>query len=164
MPQKCQVCIHRKSRTINRLLVVDKASNRSIAKQFSVDHNAVQRHREHVPEKLAASQRAQEVADAEILLDDIATIREKTFKALDSAEGSEDWNTLLRAIREARENVRILGELHGRLGAKPETRPLISQVAMNVIVQVLAPHPELAHAVADALEPLEELEKPEEPE
>jgi len=104
---------------------------------------------------LVQASRAQEIADADILLDDIAAIRAKTIKVLDNAESTEDWNTMLKAIREARENVRILGELHGRLGARPETRPLISPVAMNVIVNVLAPHPELAVALADALEPLE---------
>jgi hypothetical protein len=156
--QKCSVCTHPQSFEINEALIIQKASNRGIARQYGVGDDSVQRHRKHIPQLLLQASRSQEIADADLLLDDIATIRDKTFKVLDNAEDSEDWATMLKAIREARENVRILGELHGRLGARVETRPLISPVAMNVIVQILAPHPELAVAVADALEPLEELE------
>jgi hypothetical protein len=156
--QKCSVCTHPQSFEINEALIIQKASNRGIARQYGVGDDSVQRHRKHIPQLLLQASRSQEIADADLLLDDIATIRDKTFKVLDNAEVSEDWATMLKAIREARENVRILGELHGRLGARVETRPLISPVAMNVIVQILAPHPELAVAVADALEPLEELE------
>jgi len=160
LPQKCQACIHPESFAINEALVIEKGSNRSIAKQFGLDHNAIQRHRAHIPELLLEASRAQEIADADLLLDDIANIRDKTFKVLDKAEAFEDWATTLKAIREARENVRILGGLHGRLGARElETRPLISPVAMQVIIQVLAPHPDLATRLAEALEPLEELEE-----
>jgi hypothetical protein len=159
MPQVCQACRHEDSVLINEALVIQKASNRSIAKQFGLDHNAIQRHRQHIPQLLVEASRSQEIADADLLLDDIAMIRGKTFKALDSAEKAEDIVTMLKAIREARENVRILGELHGRLGARAETRPLISPVAMQVIIQVLAPHPHLAEQVAQMLEPLEELEE-----
>jgi hypothetical protein len=155
----CTVCSHEDAVLINEALVVERRSLRNIAKQFDVSYQAVNRHREHIPELLLQAARSQEIADADLLLDDIATIRSKTLKVLDNAEVSGDWSTLLKAVREARENVRILGELHGRLGARPETRPLISPVAMQVIVQVLGPYPELGMRLADALEPLEELEE-----
>ena len=158
MPRSCSVCAHPQSFEINEALVVQKASNRAIACQYDLGRQAVQRHREHIPNLLVQASRSQEIADADLLLDDIATIREKTMKVLDNAEGAENWDTMLKAIREARENVRILGELHGRLGARAETRALISPVAMNLIVQVLAPYPDLAERLSDALEPLEALE------
>jgi hypothetical protein len=160
LPQKCQACTHPEALSINEALVIDKGSNRGIARQFGLDHHVIERHRRHIPELLLQASRSREIADADLLLDDIVTIRAKTFRALDEAERFRDWNTVLKAIREARENVRILGELHGKLGARVETRPLISPVAMQVIVQVLAPYPELAQYVAEALEPLEELEAP----
>jgi len=155
----CTVCSHPEAFAINEALVIERRSLRNIAKQFDVGYQAVNRHKEHIPQLLIEAARSQELADADLLLDDIATIRDKTLKVLNDAEGDRDWNTMLKAIREARENVRILGELHGRLGARAETRALISPVAMRVIVQVLAPYPELSGALADALEPLEELEE-----
>ena len=90
-----------------------------------------------------------------MLLEDIANIRDTTFRALDKAEAADDVPTMLRAIREARENVRILGELRGELNVQTLQGAYISPVAMNILVQVLHPHPDIAEAVVDALEPLE---------
>lgn len=162
MPRACTVCDHPDSLEINEAIVgvgeQGKLSNRAITRQYGLSKDAVRRHIAHIPQLLVKASMAQEIADADLLLDDIAAIREKTFDALDKAEEADDIINMLRAIREARENVRILGELRGLLSARVETRPLISPVAMNVIVQVLAPHPELATTLAEALEPLEELE------
>ena len=162
MPRLCTVCAHPESFVINEAILGlgedGKLSNRAIAKQYGVDDSAVQRHKEHIPELLLKASAADDIARADVLLDDIAAIRSAAFRALDFAEAAQDIPTMLRAVREARENVRILGELRGELNSRAESRALISPVALSVLVQVLAPHPELAQVVADALEPLEELE------
>jgi hypothetical protein len=90
-----------------------------------------------------------------VLLEDIATIRATTLKALDTAEAAGDMTTLLRAVREARENVRLLGELQGRLNAGTVVNivqnPQFVQF-QTLVVDALEPHPEARAAVLKALQ------------
>jgi hypothetical protein len=159
MPLTCSVCAHPESFVINEAILGvgenGKLSNRAIAKRYGVDDSSVQRHKAHIPQLLVKASSSEEIAQADVLLDDIARIRAAAFRALDRAEASDDVPTMLRAIREARENVRILGELRGELNVQAQTRAYISPVAMQVLIQVLQPYPDLAEAVVDALEPLE---------
>jgi hypothetical protein len=160
VPRGCTVCAHEDAVLINEALVVQRRSKRTIAAQFGLSATAIQRHKEHIPQLLLQASRAQEVADADLLLDGIANIREKTFVALDDAKASKDWNTMLRAIREARENVRILGELHGQLAAQGATTNyyFIAPGVVETIVEALRPYPEAGYAVSDALKELENRE------
>jgi hypothetical protein len=52
MPQKCTVCSHENALWINEALVVEGKANRVIARQYDLHHDAVRRHREHIPELL----------------------------------------------------------------------------------------------------------------
>jgi hypothetical protein len=52
MSQACSVCTHPDSLDINEALVIEGRSNRAVARQFGLHHDAVRRHRKHIPELL----------------------------------------------------------------------------------------------------------------
>jgi hypothetical protein len=152
--RKCTVCSHEEANAINEALVIEKASNRSIAKRYDVNHNAVQRHRQHVPEMLAQAKKAQEVADADDLLRQVRALQSKTLSILLKAEGAGELRTALAAIREARGNVELLARLAGELDTRPVINLNVSPEWLElraVIVTALEPHPDARQAVVRAI-------------
>jgi hypothetical protein len=157
MARACSVCSHPEGFEVNTRLIVDRESNRRVAAQFGLSEQAIRRHRQHIPEQLVQASEAQAVADADTLLDDIVRIRESAFDLLDQAERAHEWRARVAAIRECRENVRILGELHGRLEASRKN------ISINVlasaewitlkgqIVGALRPHPQALESVLRAI-------------
>jgi hypothetical protein len=80
MPRVCTVCAHPDVFTINERLVGigAKPSLRNIAKQFDLNYQAVHRHREHIPEMLSRASRAEEVAEADSLLERLESLHSRT--------------------------------------------------------------------------------------
>jgi hypothetical protein len=119
---------------------------------------SLSRHRkEHLPELLAKAYAADEAERADSLLSDIERIRESAFDLLDRAERAGEWKARVAAIRECRENVRILGELHGKLEASRANVSInlvasAEWVALKAqIVGALRPHSEALEAVRQAI-------------
>jgi predicted transcriptional regulator len=155
MPRVCTVCSHTERREIDRTLVSRSASYRDIAGHYGVSKTAVSRHtKEHLPELLAKAYEAEEAARAEELLTDVRRLHARTLRALLRAEAAADWTTMLRAVREARENVRLLGELRGKPDTRPVVNVLVSPEWLELraqIVGALEPHPEAREAVMRAI-------------
>ena len=156
MPRVCTVCTHPDVAAIDAALLRGGSPYQLKSSYTDLSVSAMQRHRElHLNNLLLKAQEVAEVARADVLLEDIARIRNTTFKALDKAEEAEDTPTVLRAIREVRENVRILGELHGRLNAGTTVNVLIAPQVQALILDALFPYPEAQIAVSEALAELE---------
>jgi hypothetical protein len=151
----CTICTHEDRREIDRLLVARSESYRDIARQYAVSKDAVSRHtKEHLPELLVKAHEAEEAARADELLMDVRRIQARTLLALKRAEDAHDWLTMLRAVREARENIRLLGELRGKLDTRPiniHLHPEYVEVRA-LVVQALEPFPAARNAVVRALE------------
>jgi len=150
----CSVCSRADALEINEALVIEKRSNRTIAKQYGLHYSAVQRHRQHIPQLLVKAHEAEQVAQADELLMEVRRLGVKTLKVLHHAESAGELNTVLRAVREARENVRLLAELRGQL----DTRPVINLVLSSewlelraLIVAALEPHPDARESVLRAI-------------
>src|SRR5215217_6525419 len=119
MPQVCTVCSHPDAVLINEALVLEKASNRAIALQYDLGHMSVQRHREHVPEMLSRASRAEEVAEADSLLDRLEALQDRTEAILSRVEQTENYGAMLGAIREMRGNLEVIGEVTKELNRTP---------------------------------------------
>jgi hypothetical protein len=151
-------CSHPQRQETDRALVEGRG-NRRIAARYGLSENAIRRHRaEHIHELLLKAYEAQQVAEAGYLLADIARIRESAFDLLDRAERAHDWRARVAVIKQCHENVRILGELQGRLEASRQ-KVSINLVASaewielrGLIVSVLWPHPEALEDVRAAIE------------
>ena len=160
MPRECTVCAHPRSFAINEALVIEKGSNRSIAKHFGVNHNAVQRHRQHIPELLVKASRALEVADADALLAKVEELYAEAIAVLEAGKGEADYRLVLSAIDRAGKQLETLAELRGELNRQPTVNIALVEHPdyrrlEDVLTRALEPYPAARYAVADALKELQ---------
>lgn len=135
----CSVCEHAERRNVETALLAG-ASIREVAQRYGLTKSTVARHqRLHLLPKLTAAEsavpaRMQALENYEARLDVMAAMRElhaRTLTLLTKAETSNDVHAALRAIREARSNLELLGRLDGSLDG-PVAAP-----SGNVTVQVV---------------------------
>jgi hypothetical protein len=129
---------------------------RRIASQHGVTERAVRYHmREHLPELLALARDAERASRADSLLDRIEGLHTRTIAILDEVESGDDKRTALAAIREARSNLELIGEVTKELDRKPtlnlELNPEWIEIRA-VLVGALDPFPEARQSVLRALE------------
>ncbi len=158
MPRSCSVCGRPDRGAIDEALV-GGASNRSVASLYDVSEAAVRRHKgNHLPAKLVMAQAAEEVAEADNLLDQVRDLQRRALAILGKAEEAGELRTALSAIKEARGNLELLAKLLGELDDRPVVNLNISPEWLElraVIVGALEPHPEALSAVVGALEEAE---------
>jgi hypothetical protein len=159
MPQVCTVCSHPDSHAINEALVVQGESNRAMTRRYGLSKDAIRRHREHIPELLVQASRAQEVADADLILDKLVGLEDEARVALKATKESGEWRTFLAAVAEIRENVKLLAQVSGKLKEvqvhNTQVNVLIAPQVHAAIVSALAPYPDARIAVAQALKEIE---------
>jgi len=154
MPRRCTVCDHPERHCIDETLV-SGAPYRGIAKQFGISESAVYRHKtEHLPANLLKAKEAEEVAQADDLLDQVRHLQAHALDILDRAKNGGDLRTALAAISQARGNLELLGKLAGELGDETVNITLSPQwlELRAVIVSALECHPEARGAVLKAIE------------
>ncbi len=154
MPRACTVCQHPDAVLINEALVLHKQSNRSIAQQYGVGHGSVQRHREHVPEMLSRASRAEEVVQADSLLERLEDLHRRTEAILERVEETDNYGASLGAIREMRRNLELIGEVTKELDRTPtlnlSLNPQYIQL-QTTVVEALESYPEARESVVAAL-------------
>jgi hypothetical protein len=155
MPRTCTICEHPERGEIDRALV-GGASNRSAASLYDVSEAAVRRHKaNHLPAKLVMAQAAEEVAEADSLLDQVRDLQGRAYGILDKAEAADDLRTALGAIREARGNLELLAKLLGELDERPTLNVTVSPEWLElrtVIVGALEPYSDARESVLRAIE------------
>ena len=158
IPRSCTVCEHAEREAIDRALVGD-ASNRSVASPYDVSEAAVRRHKaNHLPAKLVMAQAAEELAQADDLLEQMRDLQRRTLAVLEAAESTNQHRTALSAIREARSNLELLAKLLGELDERPVTNVLVSAewvAVRTAMIEVLGPYPQARVVVAERLSELE---------
>ncbi len=154
MARTCTVCTHDERHAID-VALVHREAYRHIATRYSVSTGALQRHaKEHLPELLAKSHDAVEVAEADSLLSRVEGLYKRTEAILEAAERSGEWGTALQAIRECRGNLELLGRVTKELQDTPTFNLTLNPEYLEVralIVQALDPYPDARRAVAEAL-------------
>jgi hypothetical protein len=120
----------------------------------------VYRHKtEHLPAHLLKAREAEEVAQADGLLEQARHLQTHALDILQRAGKAGDLRTALAAISQARGNLELLGKLAGELDERPVVNVLVSAewvMIRTTMLEVLAPYPEARAAVADSLMELEE--------
>ena len=164
MARECSVCAHPEAFAINEDILGlgggRKKSNRTIAKHYGVDHSAVQRHKQHIPELLLKASRAMEVADADALLAKIEDLYAEAIDVLEAGKGAEDHRLVLSAIDRAGKQLETLAELRGELDRRPTVNVALVEHPgyrhlEDVLTNALEPYPAARYAVAGALKELE---------
>jgi hypothetical protein len=154
MPRECTVCAHEDSFVINEALVVQKVANRRIAAQYDLSEQSIRRHRQHIPQMLAQASRAEEVAQADSLLDRLEDLQRRTEAVLEEVEVTDNYLATLGAIREMRRNLELIGEVTKELDRQPTINLSLNPEYLELrsaILVALEPHPEAAESVSRAM-------------
>lgn len=153
MPRTCTVCTHPERPEIDRALLSGEPY-RNIAQRFGTSPTALYRHKEHLPNELVKAKEAEEVADADNLLEQVKSLQTRAISILDRADVAGDLRTALSAIREARGNLELLAKLLGELQQEGTVNVTVSPEWLTlraVLITALQPYPDAARAVSRAL-------------
>src|SRR5919106_5897119 len=157
MPRACTICSHEQRFDIEELLATRQSTYRGIARKYGVSEDAVSRHVKagHVSHLLALAADAERAARADTLLDRIEALHSRTLAILEAVEGADEHGTALAAIREARRNLELIGEVSQELDRAGTINLELTvewQEVKAVLVNTLASYPEAQQAVFNALE------------
>jgi hypothetical protein len=157
MPRSCTICSHPSRDAIEDAFIAGTPKRR-IASHYGVSERAVRYHtREHLPALLALARDAERAARADSLLDRIEALQSRTLAILEATEETGEHRTALAAIREARGNLELIGEVTKELNRTPTLNLSLHPQyveARTLIVQALEPYPQAKDAVVRALESL----------
>ena len=157
MPRKCTICEHEQVNEINKKIIQGETF-RNIAKQYSLNYQAVYRHKEHIPEAMTKAREAQEVAQADGLLEQVGQLQAKAWGLLSQAEAAGELRTALQGVREAKGCLELLAKMQGELQQEGTINITISPEWLElraIILQTLEPYPEAKERLAQALEGVE---------
>ena len=157
MGRVCTICSHEQRFAIEELLATRQSTYRGIARKYGVSEDAVSRHVKagHVSQLLALAADAERAARADSLLDRIEALHSRTLAILEAVEGTDEHGTALAAIREARRNLELVGEVSRELDRAGTINLELTvewQEVKAVLVNTLASYPEAQQAVFNALE------------
>ncbi len=154
--RSCTICRHGEHHAIN-VALVSREPYRDIARRYGVSKDALKRHsQEHIPSMLVKASRAQEVADADTLLDRVEALTARIEAAVGEVESEHNWDSFWRGVRELRSNLELIGELTKELNRQPQVNMvLIAPEVQEAIIRALMLYPEARLSVSNALEELE---------
>jgi transposase-like protein len=152
----CTICSHEQRFAIEELLATRQSTYRGIARKYGVSEDAVSRHVKagHVSQLLALAADAERAAQADNLLDRIEALHRRTLAILEAVEDTDEHRTALAAIREARANLELIGEVTKELDRAGTINWEINvewQEVKALILTALGPHPAAREAVFHAL-------------
>jgi hypothetical protein len=151
------VCSHEKRYEIEERLATRQGTYRGIARTYGLSEDAVSRHVSggHISQLIALAADAERAARADTLLDRIEALQSHTLAILEATEETHDHRTALAAIREARGNLELIGEVTKELDRTPTLNLHLNPEWLElraVIVGALDAHPDARGAVLRALE------------
>ncbi|MFA6364257.1 hypothetical protein [Methanoregula sp.] len=119
---KCSICADKARKKIDAALVMEGATIRGIAAKFRVSEDALARHVKngHVLERIAKAQKAQDIVEADALLNEILEIQQHQKTIFQEArdrtiEGfkAPDNKLALEALRDQSKIVELKGKVLG---------------------------------------------------
>ena len=154
MPRRCTVCTSPDRPAVDQALVNHRPF-RGIARHFGLKTDALIRHHDaHLADFLVKAKAAEEVAEADDLLAELRSLRDRTYRLLEQAEKAGDTRAAFTGVREIRSTIELLAELVGKLDRKPTLNLWVSAEWLELRVQILTalqPYPEARLAVVEAL-------------
>lgn len=159
MPRTCTVCTHPRRVEIDRALVAG-GSNRVIARQYGVSHDAVRRHRRHLSAKLTKAAAARVDREALSLVDQMEAHLATAKAVLDRVvpqQGRVRAFEAAAALREVREALMAIARLTGQF-RDSQVNIVLTQhpdwlALQERLITALRPFPEARAAVIAALSP-----------
>jgi hypothetical protein len=158
MARPCSVCSHPEAFLVNEVLIIEGRSNRAVARQFGLHHDAIRRHREHIPGLLLEAHEAEQASDADALLAEVRQVRDDLRRLCQKAEESEDYRTAIGGQATLLRYYDLLATVRKLIDERPQVNQvnvIVAPHVQQVIVEALQPYPEAGWAVSDALGKLE---------
>jgi hypothetical protein len=136
MPRTCTVCSHPKRSEIDAALLRSD-SLRSIVERCSISMGSLVRHsQKHLAQSIAAAKQAREVEAGESLIHQARSLHARAMGILERAEAAGHLDTALKAIRELRGILELLGKLDGQLQERATVQRIeVHYVDKQVVVQ-----------------------------
>ena len=136
MARQCKVCTHPNLEEINKSLIESKNIS-DIAREFNLPWNSVSRHKDlHLPKAMTEAQEAEEIAQADTLLEQVERLNNKAWELLNKAENAGHLKTALQGVREAKSCLELLAKLEGEL--QQEGTVNINQVIIPTLLDVIS--------------------------
>ena len=159
MSQVCSVCTHPDSLDINEALVIEGHSNRRVARQFGLHHDAVRRHRKHIPQLLLRAAEDFQSYEAASILARVEHLEHETLEVLETLKDEEDpdQRAILLAIREQRANIELIAKVRQLIDQAPQVNILLTQEWVrieNAMFAALKDYPQAAASVGAAMREL----------
>lgn len=160
---KCTVCTRADMQAIDEGLAAGLSDN-ALARQFGITRDSIRRHRVNhlTPALRRAAQQRRTASSTESALDRLEGLYERTGRLLDRIERADgNPNTLIKAIKEARETLQVIARITGELddSAKVQMIGITASpewlVAREAMLRALLPYPEAAQAVAASVAQIE---------
>ena len=137
MPRACTICTHADRAAID-LMLVNGTPYRNIAERFGTSVSALTRHKsDHLPSSLARAHEAEEVAQADSLLDQIKHLQQITLRILSAAEKDGKYVAAIMAVKEARGNLELLAKMMGELDERPQLNIMTSPQWVTIQAVIL---------------------------
>jgi len=105
---------------------------------------------------LSKAYKAQEIAEANSLLDRLEGWAKRIEDAIEKVEDDDNYAEFWRGVSVLRGYLELIGEITKELDRKPQVNVLIAPQVQQVILDALYPYPEARQAVADGLAALED--------
>ena len=154
----CSACTHPDRAALDAALVAGQ-SFRNVSKRWGMSPSAAFRHQsDHLPARMAQGQTAEDVAQADTLLTQLAECRASARRIGDKAEAADDYRAALAGVRELVRIVELTAKLIGELDERPTLNLLIAPewlLVRSALLDVLRGYPEARTAVAARLVALE---------
>ena len=152
MPRTCTICHHPQRTEIDAALLRSD-SLRSIVERCSVSMGSLFRHRNsHLPVTIAHALEAREAEMGQNLMEQAERLRARAMGILEKAEAAGQLETALKAIREVRSILELLGKLDGQLEERNTTVQHIEVHYIDKAVIMPAPVGAVLPAPAELLE------------
>lgn len=154
---KCTICNHPQRSAIEQLLF-SGAPQRSIAREFCVSHDSIQRHAAtHIQEALHQSQAAKDEAQSLDVVKQLVSINTSSLAILREAQESGDAHLALKAIDRIAKQIEIQAKLLGEIDTTRVNVQVSAEWKMirQALIDALAPYADARIAAASALMRLE---------
>ena len=117
---KCSICAAKTRNKIDESLVTDGATIRGIARTFHVSEDSLARHVKngHVKARIAKKQKAQELIEADSLLNKILLHEGQIAELINDARAKNDPHLELKAHREIKGFLELQGRVLGSFNDK----------------------------------------------
>lgn len=154
MARSCVTCAHPSLTEIDRAIVAGEPLTR-VAVRFGLTESTIRRHSaEHIPDALAKSQQAADVARADSLIDRLRGLGKTTMEVLKEARDEKDGEIALKAIARCEKQIELMARLLGELNESPTVQISLSPEWLALrgrLLAALEPYPDARTAVAKAL-------------